>query len=76
MSTLMTNRRKAAGVKTHKTLSKLKLAKLCRWVMTQGFLVTASELSGDTKHQVTLAPKQQQTTLPQGTEARSHTPSS
>lgn len=59
MSTPMTNKHKATKDKTHTNLSKIKLAKLCRWVMTQGFLVTVSELSGDTKHQVTLASKQQ-----------------
>jgi hypothetical protein len=76
MSTPMTNKHKATKDKTHTNLSKIKLAKLCRWVMTQGFLVTVSELSGDTKHQVTLASKQQKKTFHEDTQPWSHIPSS
>ena len=45
MSTPMTNKHKATKDKTHTNLSKIKLAKLCRWVMTQGFLVTVKPQS-------------------------------
>ena len=61
MSTPMTNKHKATKDKTHTNLSKIKLAKLCRWV---------------TKHQVTLASKQQKKTFHEDTQPWSHIPSS